>query len=185
VQRGIVLPELESGRFEMGHRRRDIVCFVDGRAVHIEVKASGDQGFSGLGVNDIAADYLICLQFGRAFRDDGPELIEVWTLAQPGRFFPKPGKLYLKRLAPDVRSAIVSHRFDLGALLRSDGQEPCDRCARLVRPDGLSTRVLCPNCEEAEKYGRIILDIADGKLGVQRDENGEIIVPWETEGSSN
>lgn len=62
----------------------------------IEVKATGKSQFEYFSRKDLAADYLIWINFGDFF-ERGTSLIEVYILKKPSSIFPSPTKVTLEK----------------------------------------------------------------------------------------
>ena len=87
LDKGIILKELSKFSFSRhGKRdRADIIAKYGRSSKKIEVKSTGDKEFQEFGSKDMAADYLIWLNFGRAFIDNDFSKISIITIKKPNQ----------------------------------------------------------------------------------------------------
>lgn len=56
-------------------------------------------------------------------------------------------------------------------------ESPCVGCKELVLHTDDDADPMCEQCAEKLMWWKIIMDIAEGKIKIQRDEQGRPIVP--------
>jgi hypothetical protein len=113
-----------AGRY--GGRAADVIIEnnTHGRALRVEVKATGQHAFQEIKQKDLLADALVWVRFGRRY-ELGAGPIEVVILESPGKHIKNPCRLDTRRFEaiPGVTRDLKVFRFDSleAALAGQDG----------------------------------------------------------------
>lgn len=97
IRDGKLLPHLQGAQLSRGQKEADIVARLGSKSIKIEVKATGEAGFSALYEKDTVADHLVWVHFGRFCADPALGSIDVYSLDRPGQFFSKAQKITLQQ----------------------------------------------------------------------------------------
>lgn len=110
LTKGLVAERLKRAIVRPGGRVADLLVSIDGRELRVEVKATGASAFQNLGKKDIAADYLLWLDFGNYFANPQRTSITIVIWEQPRERFHRECKITLgdaKKQAPDYRELLI------------------------------------------------------------------------------
>jgi len=98
LNKKIILSELERFRFDFGGRTADILANKNEEKIKIEVKATAKSAFQYFGPKDIVADYIIWIHFEDFFMDLEKNIVKIFIIKNPGKYFEKPVKITLSKL---------------------------------------------------------------------------------------
>ena len=95
LQDKTILEKIDLENLVLGGKDADILGYIKGEKIKIEVKATAS-GFQYLGKKDIEAHYLIWVNLENPLRKENNK-IEIYIVPSPSEFFVKPRKIVLKK----------------------------------------------------------------------------------------
>lgn len=112
IAQKIILPELNFTKSLKGSGDLRLLT-ADKKIVHLEVKATGRQGFSRLTQGDINADFIIWIHFGNFLTSQSSNTVDIYIVKNLNEKLISPGNITLERFLKIKHTELTHQKYSI------------------------------------------------------------------------